>query len=71
VLLDKPAVEADETETPDIQNLQERAKHLTKKREDLVNSSDTKFAVIFRRIDEFVLKPLLIRDYEKRYVAPS
>ena len=71
VLLDKPAAELEETETPDIHNLEERAKHLSKKRDDLVNSSETKFAVIFKRIDEFVLKPLLIRDYEKRYVASS
>lgn len=41
---------------------------LLKKREDLINNKDTKFSVVFKRLDDFVLKPCLIRDYEQRVV---
>ena len=42
---------------------------LLQKRADLVNKSETKFAVLFKRLDEFFIKPLLIRDYENRIVS--
>lgn len=41
---------------------------LLKKREDLINNKETKFSVVFKRLDELVLKPCLIRDYEQRVV---
>ena len=42
---------------------------LLQKRVDLVNKSETKFIVLFKRLDEFFIKPLLIGDYEKRIVS--
>lgn len=42
---------------------------LLQKRADLVNKSETKFAILFKRLDEFFIKPLLIRDYENRIVS--
>lgn len=35
-------------------------------RVDLVNKSKPGFKVLFKRLDELILKPILIRDYEKR-----
>lgn len=42
---------------------------LLQKRVDLINKSETKFAVLFKRLDEFFIKPLLIGDYERRVVG--
>lgn len=42
---------------------------LLQKREHLVNKSQTGCKVIFKRLDELVIKPLLIRDYENRVVS--
>jgi hypothetical protein len=42
---------------------------LLQKREQLVNRSPTGFKVIFKRLDELIIKPVLIRDYENRVVA--
>ena len=39
---------------------------LLQKRNDLVNKkNDVKFKTIFKRLDEFILKPILIRNYEE------
>jgi hypothetical protein len=35
----------------------------------LVNNEDTSFRIIMKRFDELVIKPILIRDYEARYVG--
>ena len=42
---------------------------MKQKRVTLVNESKSGIKVIFKRLDELILKPLLIRDYEKRYVG--
>lgn len=42
---------------------------LLQKRADLVNKKEAKFKIIFKRLDEFVLKPMLIRNYEDRVVV--
>jgi hypothetical protein len=42
---------------------------LMQKREHLVNRSNTGCKVLFKRLDELVIKPLLIRDYESRVVS--
>ena len=42
---------------------------LLQKRTDLVNKSDSKCKTIIKRLDEFVMKPLLIRNYEERVVG--
>lgn len=42
---------------------------LLQKREHLVNRSQTGCKVLFKRLDELVIKPLLIRDYENRVVG--
>lgn len=44
---------------------------LLAKRAKLVNESETGFKVIFKRLDELVLKPILIRDYEARVLKIS
>jgi hypothetical protein len=43
------------------------AAQLKAKREMLLNSRDTKFSTLFKRFDELILKPILIRDYEERH----
>lgn len=42
---------------------------LLQKRVDLVNKKEPKFKVLFKRLDEFVIKPTLIRNYEHRVVG--
>lgn len=44
---------------------------IRKKRITLVNESKTGIMTLFKRLDELILKPLLIREYEKRYVGPD
>jgi hypothetical protein len=44
---------------------------LLQKRADLVNKKEPKFKVVFKRLDEFVIKPMLIRNYEERVVVWS
>jgi hypothetical protein len=41
---------------------------IKRKRIALVNESKTGIMTLFKRLDELILKPLLIREYEKRYV---
>ena len=41
---------------------------LLTKREELVNKTQTNFKTLFKRLDEFFLKPILIREYEDRVV---
>lgn len=44
---------------------------LLQNREKLVNKSDTTFKTLFKRLDEFFLKPIFIREYEDRVVGQS
>lgn len=44
---------------------------LLQKREKLITQEKVSAALFFKRIDEFFLKPLLIRDYEDRIVTKT
>ena len=67
-LLKKPDNIQEEPHSPEINKL-DRAETLIKKREKLQEVGKNSIFTIFKKIDEFILKPLLIRDYEKRYVV--
>lgn len=44
----------------------EQQRKLLDGRIDLVNKAKPGFKVLFKRLDELILKPILIRDYERR-----
>lgn len=67
----KPVVVSDDDNSEIDKKAEKSPETIRRKRVTLVNESKSGFKVLFRRLDELIIKPLLIRDYEHRYVDSS